>query len=177
MPVPIFVVFVFVLCTSVSAACAADCTCGDICVNTTGWWRAGGTFNASGTAIQAAVDNAVEGDAVCVKDGTYTENVNVDKRLTIRSENGSDSTIVDAADSSESVFKVGADYVNISGFTVKGAIDAKGAGIYLNYAEHCNISGNDASENKQGISLFSSSNNTITNNKVSENNDFWHRSR
>ena len=172
MSVPIFVVFVFVLCTSVSAAGAADCTCGDICVNTTGWWRAGGTFNASETPIEAAVDFAAEGDTVCVKDGTYTENVNVDKQLTIRSENGSDSTIVDAADSSGSVFHVGVDYVNINGFTVKGAIDTECAGISLTYAEHCNISGNNASKNRQGISLFSSSNNTITNNKVSENNYF-----
>ena len=168
--VPIFVVFVFVLCTSVSAVGAADCTCGDICVSTTGWWRAGGTFNASGTAIQVAVDNAAEGDTICVKDGTYTENANVDKRLTIRSENGSDSTIVDAADSSGNVFNVAADYVNISGFTVKGADEKGCAGIYLSTVEHCNISGNDASESYGGIVLMSSSYNTITNNYASYNN-------
>ncbi len=160
--VPIFVVFV--LFTSVLAVGAVDCTCGDICVNTTGWWHAGGTFNASETPIQAAVDNAVEGDTVCVKEGSYTENVNVDKRLTIRSENGSDSTIVDAADSSVDVFHVGVGYVNISGFTVKGATGVvtgeKCAGISLIYAEHCNISGNNASENRYGISLFSSNKTT-----------------
>ncbi|KAF5417194.1 MAG: Cell surface glycoprotein [Candidatus Methanophagaceae archaeon] len=167
--VPIFVVFVFVLCTLVSAVGAADCTCGDICVNTTGWWRAGGTFNASETPIEAAVDTATEGDTICVKDGTYTENVNVAKQLTIRSENGSDSTIVAAASNTTHVFNVATDYVNISGFTVKGADYRECAGISLNNAEYCNISGNEASENNWGISLFSSCSNTITNNYANHN--------
>ena len=39
--------------------------------------------------IQGAVDAASSGDTIIVRDGTYTENVNVNKRLTIRSENGS----------------------------------------------------------------------------------------
>ena len=44
--------------------------------------------------IQAAIDNASDGDTIIVRDGTYTENIDVDKRLTIRSENGSDFTVV-----------------------------------------------------------------------------------
>ncbi len=124
------------------------------------------------TTIQAAVDNASAGGTIIVRDGTYTENVDVDKRLTIRSENGSDSTIVDAADSMDHVFDVSTDYVNISGFTVKGATFEGYAGIYLNNVEHCNISGNDASENCFGIVLMSSSSNTITNNYASHNDTF-----
>ena len=164
--VPIFVVFVFVLCTSVSAVGAADCTCGGICVSTTGWWRAGGTFNARGTAIQAAVDNAAEGDTICVKDGSYTENVLVDKQLSLR---GEGAVSVNAVSSGEHVFNVAADYVNISGFTVKGADEKGCAGIYLSTVEHCNISGNDASESYGGIILFSSSSTIITNNYASYN--------
>ena len=61
------------------------------------------------------------------------------------------------------------DYVNISGFTVKGAIGEECAGISLTYVEHCNISGNNASENGFGIFLVSSNNNTITNNYASNN--------
>jgi nitrous oxidase accessory protein NosD len=34
--------------------------------------------------IQQAVDNASAGDTIIVRDGTYTENVDVDKSLTIR---------------------------------------------------------------------------------------------
>jgi uncharacterized repeat protein (TIGR01451 family) len=50
-----------------------NCTCGDICVNETGWWRDGGVFNPSSTPIQDAIDNATAGDTICVKDGTYNE--------------------------------------------------------------------------------------------------------
>jgi nitrous oxidase accessory protein len=39
--------------------------------------------------IQWAIDNATAGDAIIVRDGTYSENVDVNKRLTIKSENGS----------------------------------------------------------------------------------------
>ena len=35
--------------------------------------------------IQAAVDAANAGDTIIVRDGTYIENVNVNKQLTIRS--------------------------------------------------------------------------------------------
>jgi len=69
--------------------------------------------------IQAAVDAATPGDTIIVRDGTYAENVRVDKdHLTIKSENGPASTIVKAGGSGDYVFALLADYVNISGFTV-----------------------------------------------------------
>jgi hypothetical protein len=75
-----------------------NCTCGDICVNETGWWRDCGAFNPSNTPIQHAVDNATAGETICVKDGNYNENVDVSKsHLTIQSENGSANCIVQAA--------------------------------------------------------------------------------
>ncbi|MDK2938265.1 MAG: hypothetical protein PWQ51_429, partial [Methanolobus sp.] len=38
------------------------------------------------TTIQAAVDNSIDGDTIIVTDGTYNENVVVDKSVTLRSE-------------------------------------------------------------------------------------------
>ncbi|NMX21536.1 hypothetical protein C5S30_03705 [ANME-1 cluster archaeon GoMg4] len=152
-----------------------NCTCGDICVNETGWWRDHGVFSASGTPIQAAVNNAIVGDTVCVEDGTYTENVNVNvAHLTIQSENGSANCIVSASRSNDHVFDVTTDWVNISGFTVKdatGSDEIEIAGIYLDSCvEHCNISDNNATKNGNGISLhWSSSNNTLTNNTANSN--------
>jgi len=143
------------------------CTCGDICVNETGWWRAGGSFYASNTLIQDAIYNASEGDTICVKDGTYNENVDVNKRLTIRSENGSASTIVNATAPTDHVFDVTTDYVNICGFTVIGSL--QGYGIHLNNTNHCNISDNGASNNSVGIVLNYSNNNAITDNNASDN--------
>nr|QNO42936.1 hypothetical protein FPLJOMBM_00027 [Methanosarcinales archaeon ANME-2c ERB4] len=168
----ILAISVLAMFTAAAVAGADDppCTCGDICVNETGWWRAGGDFNASSTPIQHAIDKAIEGDTICVKDGTYNENVDVNKRLTLRSENGSDSTIVNGADESwDHVFKITVDYVNLSGFTVKGAIDVECAGIYLDNVDQCDISHNNASDNNHGIFLVSSSSNTITDNNASYN--------
>ena len=77
--------------------------------------------NADFTKIQDAVNAASAGDTIIVYPGTYTENVDVNKdHLTIQSENGADSTIVQAANPDDHVFEVTADYVNITGFMVKG---------------------------------------------------------
>jgi len=124
-----------------------NCTCGDICVNTTGWWRDGGAFNPSNTPIQHAIEHATAGDTICVKDGTYNENVDVTKSdLTIYSLNGPSVTTVSASlDHNTHVFNI-ADQTNVTleGFEIR---DARGtsqsvAGIYMNNASECNISGN-----------------------------------
>ncbi len=154
-------------------AAAISCDCDDICVNVSGWWRDGGAFNASGAPIQDAVNNASSGDMICVKDGSYNENVEVaTDHLTIQSENGSVSMIVQAANSSDHIFEVTADCVSISGFNVTGATGTSQAGIYLNGADHCNISDNTASGNWGGICMEDSSDNTLLNNTVSNNDNY-----
>ncbi|MEA3325445.1 MAG: NosD domain-containing protein [Euryarchaeota archaeon] len=117
--------------------------------------------------IQWAVDNATGGDTIIVRDGTYTENVDVSKQLTIRSENGAASTTVQAANSSDHVFNVNEDYTNISGFHVTGATSK--TGIFLDWANYCNITDNCASDNAYGIRLCFSDYNTFVNNSVNSN--------
>jgi len=53
--------------------------------------------------IQWAVDNATAGDTIIVRDGTYYENVIVNKQLTIKSENGSANCIVDGGGSGNGI--------------------------------------------------------------------------
>ena len=144
----------------------------DICVNETGWWRSGGVFNANVmTPIQAAVDDANAGETICVAAGSYEGNVNIEtSHLTLVCE-GADVVYVTANLTSDHVFEVTADYVNISGFTLTGATGSGGAGIHLSSSQHCNISYNTASNNDHGIYLYDSSNNTLTGNTISNNSD------
>ena len=118
--------------------------------------------------IQAAVNVASAGDTIIVRDGIYNENVKVNKRLTIQSANGANCTIVQAANSIDYVFEVTADYVNISGFTVEGALDSWNVGMYIT-ANYCNISNNNASNNMIGIRLEHSNSNIISNNEICSN--------
>ena len=149
---------------STTTAAAISCDGGDICVNETGWWNNGSAFNASGTPIQAAVDNASSGETIYVWNGSYSENVDIaTSHLTLRGE-GADVVTVTAEDSSDHVFEVTADYVDISGFTATGATSYPGAGIYLGGVDNCNISENNAFYNFIGIMLIESSNNTLTGN-------------
>jgi len=114
--------------------------------------------------IQEGVNDASEGDMIIVRDGTYTENINVNKsHLTIKSENGAEKTIVQAANPDDHVFEVTADYVNVSGFTVKGGAN----GINLEGVNHCDISNGIISNNSyNGIKLSGSINVTVKDNKV-----------
>jgi parallel beta-helix repeat protein len=121
------------------------------------------------TSIQAAVDSANDGDDIVVCPGTYVENIAVDKNLTIRSMNGPDSTIVQAKDPEYPVFEVTVNYVEISGFTVNGAKGWLASGIHLHYADYCNISNNNCSNNSNDIYAQYSSNNNITDNICSNN--------
>jgi len=119
------------------------------------------------TSIKTAVSVSIPGDTIYVRAGTYVEKVHVHKRLTLEGE-GADVVTVTAESASGSVFRVGSDHVKISGFTVTGATDHDGSGICL-YADHCNISGNNVSNNCRGICIEHSSDNTLANNTMSEN--------
>jgi len=121
--------------------------------------------------IQEAVDAASLGDIIIVKDGNYTENVDVNKNgLTVESENGANATIVQAADSEDHVFEITADYVTISGFTVKGATGLDKIGLCLSGADHCTISDNNAVSNYVGIALLGGgTNNAISGNTANSN--------
>jgi parallel beta-helix repeat protein len=120
--------------------------------------------------IQAAIDDSdtKDGDTITVDPGTYTENINVYKRLTIQSENGANSTIVHAANNH--IFNITADYVNITGFTIEEASNK--CGIRIHDVNNCNISNNIVSGNHQGIYLSNASRNTICYNSVLTNKNY-----
>jgi parallel beta-helix repeat protein len=124
------------------------------------------------SSIQAAIDNRFtrSGHTITVNPGTYTENVIVNKRLTLKSVSGHPAdTIITAANPNGNVVKITASYVNFNGFTVNGASGSFKAGIYLDSVNYCNISENTASNNNFGIYLIFSSNNKVMNNNANLN--------
>ena len=125
-----------------------------------------------GDSIQDNVTAASAGDTIIVRDGTYNENVIVAKRLTIQSENGSTNCVVQAKYSTQHVFEVNSNNVTINGFTMKDATAGYpyfSAGVYLNGVNNCNISYNNITNNRFGITIYSySDNNTIYKNEINE---------
>ena len=125
------------------------------------------------TSIRDAVNNANDGDTILVYSGTYTENVNVAKQLTIKSESGNpDDTTVQAADPNNHVFYVTADNVTISGFRVTGANGIGKHGIYLEGVTECAVTNNIVSNNRNGIYLLDSRKNTLRDNTVHSNDNY-----
>ena len=104
----------------------------------------------------------------------YTENITVDKSLTIeRYDNDATAPQIKAQSSDSHVFDVTADDVIIRGLDIYGATDTDKAGIHLS-GSHCSIRNNrcgwdDTHNNYYGIYLTSSSNNTISGNTCNEN--------
>ena len=120
-------------------------------------------YPGAGTPIQDVIDGAGAGDTIYVHAGTYYENVDVWKRVTLIGD-GADVVKVRAELKYGDAFHVTADWVNIRGFAVTGATKYN-SGFYLNNADHCNISGNSASnDDGYGIYLKDSSNNTLMGN-------------
>lgn len=75
-----------------------------------------------GDSIQTALDNAVSGDVIILKPGTYIENIKIDKdNLVISSESGNpDDTMITAKSSDNHVISLQADKVKISGLGITG---------------------------------------------------------
>ncbi|MCK4615188.1 MAG: right-handed parallel beta-helix repeat-containing protein [Thermoplasmata archaeon] len=118
------------------------------------------------TKIQDGIDAAEDGDTVYVKEGTYNENVVVDKTINLMGVSRENTTI-DAGGSGD-VVKITADRVNISGFAVTGGGNSH-AGIQIN-SDHNTIADNNCSNNKfLAIRFDTSSHNTISNNICANN--------
>jgi parallel beta-helix repeat protein len=119
------------------------------------------------TTIQAAVDAANAGDTIFVSQGTYVENLKVDKQVRIwsNSRNPKD-TIVKPADPAESAVEITAERVTFSGFGVE---DSEKAGILLTGAKRCYINNNRIQNLTYGVLLQDAESNNINGNIITLN--------
>ena len=118
--------------------------------------------------IQEAVYNSTAGDTIRVWEGTYVENVFVNKTLTLIG-NGTDKSVIAASGTGSAVI-INAPSTNISGFMCTGAGDEYiDAGIRVT-AGGCRITGNDCSGNgRTGIYLSMADNSMVSENVASSN--------
>jgi len=115
-----------------------------------------------GESIQAAIDGASPGDVIEVQSGTYYENLNVDKRLTILGvDTGGGKPVVDASGKGSAV-TLNEDGIRLEGFVVTKSVGSsesetetksndEGAdpnlefvGILINGSESCTVANNTA---------------------------------
>lgn len=138
-----------------------------VLLSITGIGTATEVFVQEGDSIQEAVNNALPGDEIIVKPGTYSEHINVTKdNLLIRSESGNpEDTVIEAYNPTADVFTIHAKNVTFKGFTVTGA-GVNCSSLCLYGCHNCLIDSNKFLNNYQGIYLKSSLNNKIENNKV-----------
>ena len=138
--------------------------------------------------VQDAIDAAEDGDTIRVYEGTYNENVIVDKTISLIG-NGSEVTLIHAMNEHLDIMKLRANWVNVTGFTMAGGRSGSAGikvefdynmisenncsdnnyGIYLESSHQCTIISNSCSNNSRGIYLVDSKNNTITNNTLNQN--------
>lgn len=114
--------------------------------------------------IQAAVNSVSDGWTIIVHDGIYTENVTVNKSVTIKSLSGLCTTTVQAPQipfPARDVFTVTADCAAISGFTIQGAAVSGGGGVRIHEADMCVVSGNAITNNDYGIYVSENSTSNI----------------
>ena len=130
-----------------------------------------GQENSNYTYIQNAINNASDGDTILVHKGNYSENLTVDKPLSLESiYSNPEDVIISSKNSSLPVIHVTSDNVKISGLTILGKQkDNIVAGIFLDNVNSVLIQNNIISNTSDGLLIDASSRIIIQNNAFYSN--------
>jgi len=119
--------------------------------------------------IQWAIGNATDGDTIFVHNGTYYENVVINKSVTLVGE-ARDFTIIDG-NRLGNVISIRANNVSVTGFTIrKSGMYPPRSGILIEHSMGNDIGSNKIIDSYEAISLYYSSKNVICRNTISTNN-------
>ena len=126
----------------------------------------GGGGPGNHTLIRYAIENASAGDTIFVYNGTYRENVIVNKTVSLVGEDRN-TTIIDGAGSD--ALLMASDWVNVTGFSMVNA--SAESGVNVSASSRCRVSGNVMSNNLIGITATASPGLIISGNIVSNNSE------
>ena len=136
--------------------------------NNGNWLYVGGSGGGNYSKIQDAINDSVDGDFIYVYQGTYYENIVIDKSISLIGEN-KNTTTIDANFKGNGI-TIFANQVNINEFTIKNGYTnitiSKGISIS---SHNNNITNNIISNNFYGIEISNSINNTFYDNIISNN--------
>lgn len=114
--------------------------------------------------IREAINNASEGDTVFVRNGTYYENIAINKTVALAGEN-LETTIIDGGGKGITL-SISSSNVNVSGFTIQ---NGRGHGIWIKDSVNSMITGNNVMGNEWGIRLVNCSIANICRNNLTGN--------
>ena len=123
----------------------------------------GGQGTGNYTTIQDAINSANTSDTIYIFNGTYHENIIINKSITLLGEN-KNNTIIDGS-GFEEIINITTDNVKINNLTIKNGV----YGIKLYKANNSTIKNNIITNNLEGICFYSSNKNTITENNITSN--------
>jgi len=116
-------------------------------LNSSATWVVDGGGGGDFTTIPAAISAASAGDTIYVATGTYSEDITIDKSLSLISIAGPDSTILQFSSSNR--ITIISDYVTVRGFTMRDATIA----ISTRQIDYCHLSNNTFVDCQTGIEL------------------------
>ncbi len=118
--------------------------------------------------IQEAIDNAVYGDVILVKTGSYTGSVVISKSITLVGEDNEETIILGDWSLNGTVVLVQHDEVVVENLTMKAVYNSgtSGRGVHLLHTKNCQVT-NCIFQCGIGVWLYGANNNVVKNNQIS----------